>query len=104
MEQKPVVILGGMDHSDFCPGFQVPGDVYPSDITDKTVSNNLIGEFSSAFLHLHTEQSDDTKKASIKTLKDQAQWTRNDLMKSYILSLELEGSIDNAEAPWCSRI
>lgn len=30
---KPVAIIPGIDHSDFCPGFQVPGDVYPSDVT-----------------------------------------------------------------------
>jgi hypothetical protein len=69
MEQKPVVILPGMDHSDFCPGFQVPGDVYPSDITDQTVSNNLIGQYSSSFLHLHTTQTDEAKVASRFALK-----------------------------------
>ena len=31
--QKPVIFVEGADHSDFCPGYQVPGDVYPSDIT-----------------------------------------------------------------------
>jgi len=28
---KPVNIIYGIDHSDFCPGFHVPGDVYPSE-------------------------------------------------------------------------
>lgn len=28
---KPVNIIYGIDHSDFCPGFHVPGDIYPSE-------------------------------------------------------------------------
>ena len=34
LSNKAVVILPGMDHSDFSPGYKVPGDVIPSDITD----------------------------------------------------------------------
>ena len=49
--QKPVVILEGADHSDFCPGFQVPGDVYPSEIT-KDVAMSRIGEQVGAFLNI----------------------------------------------------
>ena len=49
--QKPVVILEGADHSDFCPGFQVPGDIYPSEIT-KEHAMSAIGDAVSAFLHV----------------------------------------------------
>ena len=49
--QKPVVILEGADHSDFCPGFQVPGDVFPSEIT-KDVAMSRIGEQVGAFLNI----------------------------------------------------
>ena len=55
MINKPALIVDRMDHSDFCPGFQVPGDVYPSDIEDKSVSNEMIGNVTSSFLHLHSE-------------------------------------------------
>jgi hypothetical protein len=43
MTEKPVAILKGLNHSDFCPGFEVPGDIFPSDISDKSESNKLIG-------------------------------------------------------------
>ncbi|GMH59636.1 hypothetical protein TL16_g02868 [Triparma laevis f. inornata] len=29
---KAVVIIPGIDHSDFCPGFEVPGDIIPSEV------------------------------------------------------------------------
>ena len=66
---KPVMILPGMDHSNFCPGFSVPGDVIPSDITDTSVSNKLIGEVSSSFLHFHTTQDIGTKSAALKVIE-----------------------------------
>ncbi|GMH94006.1 hypothetical protein TrST_g4045 [Triparma strigata] len=31
--KKAVVIIPGIDHSDFCPGFEVPGDIIPSSVT-----------------------------------------------------------------------
>jgi hypothetical protein len=52
---KPVIIVPGMDHSDFCPGFAVPGDL-PSEI-DQTTALSLIGSHAAAFLNLHSDQS-----------------------------------------------
>ena len=51
VSEKPVVILAGADHSDFCPGFEVPGDIYPSEIK-KDQAMSIIGNAVSAFLHL----------------------------------------------------
>jgi hypothetical protein len=31
-KEKTVVIIPGIDHSDFCPGFDVPGDIIPSEV------------------------------------------------------------------------
>ena len=62
--QKPVVILKGADHSDFCPGFQVPGDIFPSELT-KDQAMSSIGAAFAAFLNI---QTDVNKDASIKSL------------------------------------
>jgi hypothetical protein len=104
MKQKPVSILKGMNHSDFCPGFDVPGDIFHSDVTDKTKSNSLIGQVTSAFLHLHTDQSEDITTSSLTTLKDGSKWTREDLMGPYYSALSWEASVDNGEAPWCALV
>jgi len=55
VEQKPVIIVPGMDHSDFCPGFPVPGDL-PSELS-QDASLALIGSHAAAFLSLHSDQS-----------------------------------------------
>ena len=81
MEQKPVLILQGMDHSDFCPGFRVPGDVYPSDITDTSDSNALIGYVTAHFLHLHSNQSTARKAVAKSYLREQSKWAREQLLK-----------------------
>jgi len=49
----PVVILPKMDHSSFCPGFKVPGDVYPADSTQEEAME-ATGATVSAFLDLHS--------------------------------------------------
>lgn len=105
MINKPVLILKGMDHSDFCPGFQVPGDVYPSAITDKAVSNQLIGTVTADFLHLQTSQSEGLKESSLKSLREQSEWTRESLLKPMTDAIDyLEGSVDGGQAPWCEIV
>lgn len=52
---KPVVILRGISHSSFCPGFTVPHDLTPEmPVRDAA---QAIGMISSAFLDLNTRQS-----------------------------------------------
>ena len=105
MINKPALILKGMDHSDFCPGFQVPGDVYPSAIVDKAVSNQLIANVTSNFLHLHTEQSDDIQENALSTLREKSKWTRENLLKPMTDAItQLEGSVDDGQAPWCEKV
>jgi hypothetical protein len=105
MTEKPVAILKGLNHSDFCPGFEVPGDIFPSDISDKLESNKLIGEVSAAFLHLHTEQTDEAvKDAALTTIKDQSKWTREELMGPYKSALTWEAAVEDGEAPWCQLV
>ena len=70
MTQKPVLILKGMDHSSFCPGFQVPGDIFPADITDSSMANQIIGGVTANFLHLHTNQNDERKSEALEYLRE----------------------------------
>ena len=55
LSRGPVVILPGLDHSSFCPGYSVPGDVFPAEATEEA-SDGLIGANVAAFLHLQTDQ------------------------------------------------
>ena len=75
--QKPMIILAGLDHSDFCPGFQVPGDIYPSDVS-KDHAMIEIGEAVGAFLNVQAGVSVDK---SIETLQVGQSFTRDDLLK-----------------------
>jgi len=56
----PVVIIPGIDHSSFCPGTIVPGDIYPADV-DQSAGLALIGDTIAAFLTLHTAGADQTE-------------------------------------------
>jgi len=52
LKQKPVIILPGLNHSDFCPGFDVPGDL-PAEV-DQVTATGVIAEAFSAFLSAQT--------------------------------------------------
>jgi len=52
LKQKPVVILPGLNHSDFCPGFDVPGDL-PAEV-DQATATGVIAEAIAAFFHAQT--------------------------------------------------
>jgi len=89
-----------MDHSDFCPGFHVPGDVYPSAV-DEATAMTQVGNAVSAFMHLHTEQSESLVQDSLLYIKQQSEWTRNNLLHAYRQALLWEKSADEETAPWC---
>jgi len=75
MKEKPVVIMPKMDHSSFCPGFQVPGDVYPPEATQEEAMT-MVSESVGAFLALNTDQSSDKQAAAVSTLTEKLAWTR----------------------------
>jgi len=100
--RKPVVILEGADHSDFCPGFQVPGDIFPSEIT-KDVAMSKIGEHVGAFLNIHAGGA---PSEAFKTLQDGQTWTRDELLKPLVDAFETTGErnqVDDISAPWCEK-
>lgn len=97
--KKPVVILPGLDHSDFCPGFQVPGDIYPSDVS-KDEAMLAIGGAVSAFLNV---QSYVSMSDSIKKLQSGQSFTRDDLLQPLVTAYTQTGEKDEnpTRAPWC---
>ena len=100
VSQKPVVILPGADHSDFCPGFEVPGDIYPSEIT-KDHAMSIIGEQVGAFLNV---QAGVNTSSSIKTLQAGQAYTRDELLKPMVSAFDITGErsvADDGKAPWC---
>ena len=94
VKNKPVVILPGLDHSSFCPGFKVPGDVWPADIDDKT-AGGMIASVVAAFLHLRVQFSSD----DLSVLRNAMTFTKDELLKPYFDALTLEH--DEKTTPWC---
>ena len=94
VQNKPVVILPGLDHSSFCPGFKVPGDVWPADIDDET-AGGMIASVVSAFLHLRVRDSSD----DLAVLRNAMTYTKDEMLKPYFDALSLEH--DEKTTPWC---
>eukprot|EP00939_MAST-03C_sp_MAST-3C-sp1_P002003 g2003.t1 len=101
VRNKPVAIIEGIDHSSFCPGFRVPGDVWPAEVDGETGSRR-IGELVAAFLDL---QLDMLFKADggERLLTVATKFTHDDLLKPYVDALSLEYSEHYESAPWCAE-
>lgn len=93
LTNKPVVILPHLNHSDFCPGFDVPGDLLAE--VSQADATALIGDMVAAFLSLHTEGvSSGTQRAALSLLDSKAQWTSS-LMSPYLLAQDMERNATN---------
>jgi hypothetical protein len=103
---KPVHVLEGLDHSDFCPGFFVTATKdCKSEVTQESALAT-IGEVASAFLHLNSPTSDATKAAAMAAMKKRLAFTQ-DMCEPFLTAFELEGGqVESAPAgvpagPWC---
>jgi len=100
------VILPKIDHSSFCPGFQVPGDVYPAEAT-KAEAMPVIGKTVASFLSLHTEQDPAVQSAAVDFLAEKLVWTRK-LLAPLKAAYDLEAGSNSANssrfsyAPLCA--
>jgi len=56
LKEKPVFILPGLNHSDFCPGFDVPGDLMAD--VDQVYATAVIGTAVASFLHSQSGNPD----------------------------------------------
>jgi hypothetical protein len=102
--QKAVVVLPKLNHSDFCPGFDVPGDLLAE--VDQATATSTIGASVAAFLRIHVASSEAAKVPSdaVALLQEHIDWTRQ-FMTPYLKAQELErSSSDNtASGKWCSE-
>jgi hypothetical protein len=103
---KPVQVLEGLDHSSFCPGFFVAKtkDCMP-EVAQK-VALATIGEVASAFLHLNSPTSDQTKANAMAIMKKRLAFTQ-EICEPFLTAFQLEGGqVNSAPAgvpagPWC---
>lgn len=103
---KPVIILPKLNHSNFCPGFDVPGDLYAE--VDQSEATKLIGEVVAAFLNLHFLASKSKWEEAQILLNEKLDWTR-EIMTPYLAAQDMERTAAVTEvspegsSPWCSQ-
>jgi len=98
--KAPVLILPGLDHSSFCPGFSVPGDVFPAEATQEEAMN-ATGKIVSAFLHLHSGSSDVS--SASQTIQAAMASTR-EMLAPFTQAYKIEGGNNgnnHKTSPWC---
>jgi len=107
LKSKPVHVLEGLDHSDFCPGFFV-AKVHDckSEVT-QDVALATIGTAAGAFLHLHSPTSAVTKANAMATMKKMLNFTQ-EMVEPYLTAFHLEkGQLASPPngipaGPWCA--
>ena len=95
LKQKPVVIIPGINHSDFCPGFAVKGDLESE--VDPDIAVEKIAEVSASFLDIHTSSESGVVDSGVQLIKGALHGTKA-LSEPFLKarSLELSGS-------WCEK-
>jgi len=88
---KPVHVLPGVDHSDFCPGFFVTAIKDLKSEVSQQEALESIGRGASAFLHLNSPTSDAAKSAAMTTMQDMLSFTE-DMCEPYLRAFEMESS------------
>jgi len=106
IQKAPVLILPGLDHSSFCPGFSVPGDVFPAEATQEQAMN-ATGSIVSAFLELHSSKVISVAPSAPATAEIEAAmaWTReflNPFEQAYKLEAGNNGN-NHLTSPWCQK-
>jgi len=93
LKEKPVIVLPGLNHSDFCPGFDVPGDLMAE--VDQATATQTIGLVVAAFLHLVTPStSASLTKDALALMKAKVAWTR-DLLAPYCKAQDMERDVSS---------
>ncbi|CAE8601350.1 unnamed protein product [Polarella glacialis] len=88
LANKPVIVLPELNHTNFCPGFDVPGDL-PAEV-DQATATGLIGQSVAAFLVLQMNTSSTAEKAAAAALlSEQVAWTKQ-LLTPYLKAQDLE--------------
>lgn len=106
LTKKPVHVLEGLDHSDFCPGFFVTKtkDCKPEVTQEAALAT--IGTAASAFLHLNSPTSLEIKTSAMATMKKMLNFTK-EMCEPYLTAFQLEkGQVASPPTgvpagPWC---
>jgi len=88
---KPVHVLPGADHSDFCPGFFVTAIKDLKSEVSQEEALRSIGAGAAAFLHLNSPTSDATKAVAKQTMKDMLSFTQ-EMCEPYLQAFDIESS------------
>jgi len=88
---KPVHVLPGVDHSDFCPGFFVTAIKDLKSEVSQQEALESIGRGASAFLHLNSPTSDATKSKAMTVMRDMLGFTE-EMCEPYLKAFEIERS------------
>jgi hypothetical protein len=89
LRTKPVQVLEGLDHSDFCPGFFVTKTKDCVSEVTQDVALARIGSVASAFLHLNSPTSDELKAGAMATMKKLLPFTE-EMVKPFLTAWQLE--------------
>jgi len=112
LANKPVIVLPKLNHSDFCPGFDVPGDLLAE--VSQAEATNEIGIVVGSFLHMHSASSSSSSSSSstsphpLAVLKAKVAWTRQ-LLAPYLKAQDYErkvsdeGVSDEGASPFCAE-
>lgn len=106
LKLKPVQVLEGLDHSDFCPGFFVTKTKDCKSEATQEAALATIGAVASAFLHLNSPTADATKAAAMATMKERLSFTQ-EMCEPYLTAFQLEKAELTSPpsgvpaGPWC---
>lgn len=96
--RKPVHVLPGLDHSDFCPGFFVTAIKDLKSEQSQEEALEAIARGSSAFLQLNSPTAAETKERALSTMYEMQTLTA-ELLEPYLAAFALEQH--GAAGPWC---
>jgi len=107
LKLKPVQVLDGLDHSDFCPGFFATKAKDCKSEVSQEVALATIGAGASAFLHLNSPTSEALKASAMATMMKMLAFTQemvNPFLTAYRLEKEEVASPPSGipTGSWCA--
>jgi poly(3-hydroxybutyrate) depolymerase len=107
LKLKPVHVLEGLDHSDFCPGFFVNRTKDCKSEVSQDVALATIAEVAAAFMHLNSPVSEATRLAALAIMKKRLSFTQ-EMVEPFLTAFQLEKEQLASPpqgvpaGPWCS--
>lgn len=92
---KPVIVLPKLNHSDFCPGFDVPKDLMAE--VSQAEATATIGNYAGAFFQVHSSGNATARVAALRTLEYGVAWTRG-LLSPYLVAQDMERNASDASS------